>query len=78
MSPLVVARYTQKTLSHFLLNTRGLSRVQTLLSPFQKNGENEDITTGRKDELDRTAKTEGVSTGRNAVGMCCVLPLASS
>ena len=47
MSPLVVARYTEfgkaefiKTLSHFLLNTRGLSRVQTLLSPFQKNGEN--------------------------------------
>ena len=30
------ACYTQKTLSHFLLNTRGLSRVQTLLSPPQK------------------------------------------
>ena len=26
----------------------------------------------------RTAKTEGISTGRNTVGMCCVLPLASS
>ena len=36
MSPLAVARYTPKTLSHFLLNTRGLSRLQTLLSPPQK------------------------------------------
>ena len=34
--PMVVACYTQKTLAHFLLNTRGLSRVQTLLSPPQK------------------------------------------
>ena len=40
MYPCCFARYTQKTLSHFLLNTRGLNRVQTLLSPFQKNGEN--------------------------------------
>ena len=33
---IVVACYTQKTLSHFLLNTRGFCRVQTLLSPPQK------------------------------------------
>ena len=32
----MLARYTQKTLSHFLLNTRGLSRLQILLSPPQK------------------------------------------
>ena len=34
--PMVVACYTQKTLTHFLLNTRGFSRVQTLLSPLQR------------------------------------------
>jgi hypothetical protein len=33
---IVVACYTQKTLPHFLLNTRGLNRQQTLLSPPQK------------------------------------------
>ena len=43
MYPAIFARYTEfgkaefiKTLSHFLLNTRGLSRLQALLSPPQK------------------------------------------
>ena len=36
MYPAVFACYTQKTLSHFLLNTRGCSIAKTLLSPPQK------------------------------------------
>ena len=36
MYPAIFACYTQKTLSHFLLNTRGSHKLQTLLSPPQK------------------------------------------
>ena len=45
---IVVACYTQKTLSHFLLNTRGCCIAKTLLSPFQKNGENYRVFYGKK------------------------------
>ena len=45
--PPVVACYTQKTLAHFLLNTRGCCIVETLLSPFQKNGENVGVFYGK-------------------------------
>ena len=77
MSPLYRALHT-KTLCVFAQSRAVVTDCRFCFRRLKEDGENEDITTGRKDELDRTAKTEGVSTGRNAVGMCCVLPLASS
>ena len=40
-----------KTLSRFCSNARGCRKEQTLLSQFQKNGENIEVFYGKKNKL---------------------------